>query len=331
MKQLIDQYGRKINYLRISVTDRCNLKCIYCSPNSNILFKHRKDILTYEEIIKIVQVAVSLGINKIRITGGEPLVRKNIDYLISTLSKINGIDDISLTTNGIFLEEYAENLQKAGLKRINISLDTLKKEKYKLITGTDSLNKVLAGINKALTIGLNPVKINVVVMKGINDNEVVDFAKLTLKEPLHIRFIELMPIGSTLQNWKERFISNDEVKNLVDSVFARAKNTKGTISFISPVTKPFCHNCSRLRLTSDGKLRLCLGSSQEINLIPIIRPAERDKFSFDDLKHAFISAVRLKPKSHNFNYVSNENITTSQIAEEFSFLEGNISMCQIGG
>jgi cyclic pyranopterin phosphate synthase len=140
-----------------------------------------------------------------------------------------------------------------------------------------------------------------------------------------------MPIGSTLQNWKERFISNDEVKNLVDSAFIRAKKTKGTISFISPVTKPFCHNCSRLRLTSDGKLRLCLGSPQEINIIPIIRPAERNKFSFDVLKHGFISAVRLKPKSHNFNYVSHENITTSQIVEEFSSLEGNISMCQIGG
>jgi cyclic pyranopterin phosphate synthase len=321
MKKLIDQYGRRINYLRISVTDRCNLRCIYCIPNANILFKHRRDILSYEEIIKIVKVGTSLGINKIRLTGGEPLLRKNIDYLISALSKIEGIDEISLTTNGIFLEEYAEDLKKAGLKRINISLDTLKREKYKLITGTESLNKVLAGIDKALTIGLSPVKINVVVMKGINDDEVVEFAELTLKEPLHIRFIELMPIGSTLQNWKERFISNDEVKNLVGSVFDRAKNKKGTVSFISPISEPFCHNCSRLRLTSDGKLRFCLDSSQEIDLIPIISD---NKFSFDGLKQAFISASKLKPKSHNFFNIASGVAVAMQIP-------GRMSMCQIGG
>jgi len=357
MKELIDQYGRKINYLRISVTDRCNLRCIYCMPETGIISKKFEEILTYEEILKIVQVGVSLGINKIRITGGEPLVRKNIVYLIGALSKIKGIDDFSLTTNGVLLTEYAKDLKKIGLKRINISLDTLNREKYKFITRTDNLNKVLEGINKSLKLGLKPVKINVVVMKDINNDEIIEFAKLTLKEPLHIRFIEFMPIGPMIQDWRDKFISNNKVKdycqnlgkleeiypghiielnknknwnsyvinctqtdnrcnnaNTSISSSYRFKNAKGTISFISPVSKPFCSKCCRLRLSSDGKLRLCLGSPKEINLISLIRS---NQFSFDCLKQVFVFAVTLKPKKHCFNsefYISNQK-----------------TMCQIGG
>ncbi|MFN3966634.1 MAG: GTP 3',8-cyclase MoaA [Endomicrobiia bacterium] len=329
MKELIDQYGRKINYLRISVTDRCNLRCIYCMPDSGIISNRHEEILTYEEILKIVQGAVLWGINKIRITGGEPLVRKNIVYLIGALAKIEGINDLSLTTNGVLLEEYCEDLKKIGLKRINISLDTLNRQKYKIITGTDALNKVYKGIKKVLQIGLNPVKINVVVMRGINDDEIVEFAKLTYDEPLHIRFIELMPVCNIRQNWRDKFIPNSEVKKYCQnldkleqinnfdnnvSVSYRFKNAKGTISFISPVSDPFCSKCCRLRLTSDGKLRLCLGSPKEIDLKSIVR---NNQSTTDDFRQIFNFAVGLKPKGHCFNSVS------------YSYLQE--TMCQIGG
>jgi cyclic pyranopterin phosphate synthase len=342
MKKLIDQYARNINYLRISVTDRCNLKCIYCLPNSNIIYKHHKEILTYEEILKIVQVSVSLGINKIRITGGEPLVRENIVYLIGALSEIKGIDDLSLTTNGILLDEYVKDLKKVGLKRINISLDTLKREKYKFITGVDGLSKVLESINKSLKIGLNPVKINIVVMKGINEDEIVEFAKLSFKEPLHLRFIELMPLNMTIQDWEKKFIPNNKVKDYCQnlgeleevgnisygstSLNYRYRNAKGTISFISPISSPFCSKCSRLRVTSCGKLRLCLGSPEEIDLISIIR---NNQFSFDALRQAFILAVNSKPGSHRFNHLTFSVITNEN--EAISFLKRDLSMCQIGG
>lgn len=330
MKELIDQYGRKIDYLRISVTDRCNLRCIYCMPESGIISKKPEEILTYEEILKIVQAAISCGINKIRVTGGEPLVRKNIVCLIDTLAKIKEINDLSLTTNGILLNEYVEDLKKIGLKRINISLDTLNREKYKFITRTDGLNKVLEGINKSLEVGLNPVKINVVLMKGMNDDEIIEFAKLTFSNPLRIRFIEFMPIGNSNSWTKDKFISNNEVKDCCQNLGEieeqegtlnanisssyRFKGAKGTISFISPVSRPFCSKCSRLRLTSDGKLRLCLGSSEEINLISIVR---NNQFSPDNLRQVFDFAINSKPKGHYFNLES--------------YVPNQETMCQIGG
>lgn len=336
MVKLVDRYGRRISYLRISVTDRCNLRCLYCQPDLNIISKKRQEILNYEEIIKIVQTVVPLGINKIRITGGEPLIRKNIVDLINSLTKIKSVKDVSLTTNGVFLSEYVQDLKKAGLKRINVSLDTLEKEKYKLITGVDALNKVLDGIKKALQVGLNPVKINVVVMKGINDDEVIEFAKLTLTEPYHVRFIELMPVNQIITTWlKERFVSNIEVKKYcqilgrlqkveqsddsISSIY-RFKNAKGTVSFISPISEPFCYRCSRLRLTCEGRLRLCLGSSEEINLMPIIRSTTYSQVTADRIKQVFKLAVSLKPKEHCFNF--GFNITN--IVEQ-------TTMCQIGG
>lgn len=338
---LIDRYGRKINYLRISVTDRCNLRCIYCMPNLGITHKEPHEILTYEEILMIVKVATSCGINKVRVTGGEPLIRKNIIYLINALTKIKNINDISLTTNGILLDVYAKDLKRAGLKRINIGLDSLDRKKYNLITGKDALNRVLEGINKALKMGFNPIKINVVVMKGINDDEVIEFARLTLKEPYHVRFIELMPIGENCLEMKDKFISNDEVriycqslgelqeeKNLSNSNVSssyRFKNAKGVISFISPISKPFCFKCSRLRLTSDGKLRLCLDSETEIDFIKIIRS---ENFSNDKLKEAFNLAISLKPKEHHFNAIF------TNYKDLMNFIPSDRPhrvMCRIGG
>lgn len=331
---LIDRFGRNINYLRVSITDRCNLRCIYCNPEANIIYKNQQQILTYEEILKIVKVCVDLGITKIRLTGGEPLVRKDVVCLVSLLSKIKGIEDLSLTTNGVFLEAYAKDLKKAGLKRINISLDTLDREKYKFITKFDGLHKVLNGINKSLEIGFYPIKINVVVMKNINEDEIIEFAKLTLKEPLHIRFIEYMPIGCTKDEWEEKFVPYNKIKNYCQSLGVlkeikifdnntaitsyQFENAKGTISFISPVSKPFCDRCSRLRLTSDGNLRSCLFSSQMVDLKKILRNNNvNNQVVYNALKQSIIHAVKIKPKESQIlcnNYIYKE-----------------LTMCQIGG
>ncbi len=339
--KLIDRYGRRINYLRISVTDRCNLRCIYCMPESGIVCKRQHEILSYEEILKIVQVGLSLGINKIRITGGEPLVRKDIIKFISTLLKLKGIYDLSLTTNGVLLSEYAKDLFRLGLRRINISLDTLDKEKYKIITKTGNLDKVLEGINKAIKFGFEPVKINVVVMKNINEDEVIEFAKLTFKEPLHVRFIEFMPIGQGIISWQDKFISNvqlkqycesigelQEIKNFSNSTTSsiyKFRNAKGTISFISPISDPFCSKCCRLRLTSDGKLRLCLGSDKEINLMQIVRNSTSEQVCFNKLRQQFLIASYLKPKQHTFNSVFSEIFTKNAQTKI------NMTMCEIGG
>lgn len=331
---LIDRFGRNINYLRVSITDRCNLRCIYCNPEANIIYKNQQQILTYEEILKIVKVCVDLGITKIRLTGGEPLVRKDVVCLVSLLSKIKGIEDLSLTTNGVFLEAYAKDLKKAGLKRINISLDTLDREKYKFITKFDGLHKVLNGINKSLEIGFYPIKINVVVMKNINEDEIIEFAKLTLKEPLHIRFIEYMPIGCTKDEWEEKFVPYNKIKNYCQSLGVlkeikifdnntaipsyQFENAKGMISFISPVSKPFCDRCSRLRLTSDGNLRSCLFSSQMVDLKKILRNNNvNNQVVYNALKQSIIHAVKIKPKESQIlcnNYIYKE-----------------LTMCQIGG
>lgn len=329
MKSLVDQHGRKIDYLRISITDRCNLRCIYCMPESGVAHKSHEEILTYAEIMKIVVAASYCGIKKVRITGGEPLVRKDVVDLVAAIAKTANINDFSLTTNGMLLGEYAEELKNAGLRRINISLDSLVREKCEMITRRDALNKVVEGIDAALRVGLGPVKINVVVIRGVNDDEIAEFAKLTCDKPLHVRFIEFMPIGDNSIWGMEKFIPNDEVKNLCrelgelkeegsqpngNTSSYRLGKAKGTISFISPISSPFCGGCGRLRLTSDGKLRLCLGSAEEIDLLSIVR---NSKFSSEHLIEAFERAAILKPKGHRFNCAPH--------------ISGKKTMCQIGG
>lgn len=306
-----DLYNRKIDTLRISVTDRCNLRCTYCMPEKGIVPKNPDEILSFEEIKKIVQIVVTLGIIRVKITGGEPLARKGIAHLIEMLTGVEGISDISMTTNGISLTRFTRDLKEAGLNRINISLDSLNKAKFTSITRGGDIKNVWQGIEDALDAGLNPVKINVVLMKGINDDEICDFARLTYSMPLHVRFIEFMPMLNGLLWDKDKFMPNDEVKERCralgellpeddipgsgPAVYYRLKNGIGTIGFISPLSNSFCANCNRLRLTSDGILRLCLHHEDGLNLKDMVRNGCRD----NEINNAIKVAVNTKPKGHN--------------------------------
>ncbi|MFN3396813.1 MAG: GTP 3',8-cyclase MoaA, partial [Thermodesulfovibrionales bacterium] len=216
--ELRDKYNRIIDYMRISVTDRCNLRCIYCMPADGVRPVEHKEILTYEEITRVVRVAAGLGVRKIRITGGEPLARKGITFLISSIRNIEGIEDISLTTNGILLNEYAEELASAGLNRVNVSLDSLRPDRYREITRGGEINKVLRGIERAEGVGLLPIKINMVPIRGFNDDEIEDFARITLKKAYHIRFIEFMPIGAKDLWSDKRYIPTDEIRSIVERI-----------------------------------------------------------------------------------------------------------------
>lgn len=275
---MIDKKGRKINYLRISLTDRCNLRCIYCMPKDGIEKKKHESIMHFEEIIKVIKSSATLGINKVRFTGGEPLVMKDIDKLIYETSKIQGIKDISLTTNGILLSDLVHDLKNAGLSRVNISLDTLDEKKYADITRGGQLNKVKDAINKCLSLGMEPVKINTVLMKGINDDEVGDLINLTKEIPIHVRFIELMPIGEGAKYFKDSFISSEEIigrypqlipvnteKSSTAELY-KVSGAKGRVGFINPLSCKFCEACNRIRLTSEGGIKPCLHSEKEFNI-----------------------------------------------------------------
>jgi len=311
MTGLSDSFQRPINYLRISVTDRCNLRCIYCMPSNGVSLMPHEDILTYEEIYTIALAAAELGINKVRLTGGEPLVRAGLPRLIQMLAHIDAINDISLTTNGLLLGRYAAELKQAGLQRVNVSLDTLKQDKFEVITRrSNKLSDVLRGIETARSVGLNPVKINTVVMAGINDDELVDFAAKTIDEGWHVRFIELMlPVGVSTtaaqlvsaDDMKKRFKPLGELEPCLPSAgngpakYFRFPHAKGTIGFITPVSEHFCFRCNRLRLTSDGKLRPCLLAEDEIDL----KQPLRNGISSDGLKQLIEEAVARKPLHHH--------------------------------
>ena len=310
--ELKDKFERVIDYLRISITDRCNLRCVYCMPQSGIKpFEHR-DILTYEEIIRVAGIAASLGVRKIRITGGEPLTRKNISFLIASLRSINGIEDISLTTNGILLNKHARELADSGLTRVNISLDTLRPDRYREITRGGDISLVLKGIDAAEEAGLLPLKINMVPIRHLNDDEIADFARMTLNTPRHVRFIEFMPIGSRDLWSDERYISTDELKKTVEKLgplvpvrlrkngparYFRFDGTPGVIGFISALTHHFCGDCNRLRLTSDGRLRPCLFSETEIDLKPALRQQSSDK----EIERLLRLSIEVKPEGHNID------------------------------
>ena len=320
MNKLIDNFGREIYYLRISITDRCNYRCIYCQSEKEFEFIPHQEILRFEEIVEIVQEAVNLGITKVRITGGEPLVRKGVVDFIKKLRKIKKLEDISLTTNGFFLSEYAEKLKGAGLNRVNISLDSLQEEKYKKITRGGSLEKVLKGINFALKAGLLPIKINTVLIRGINDNEVDDFVKLTLKRPLNIRFIEFMPSGEeVIGEFENKFISVQEIKEklikkyLLNPIkistangpakYYQIKGGQGTIGFITALSQHFCKTCNRIRLTSEGKLRPCLFSNKEVDIKQAIRNAKTDDKIIRSkiIRNNIEKAISIKPEGHKLN------------------------------
>jgi len=303
-----DKYGRNINYLRISVTDVCNLRCKYCMPE-NVSFKD--DIMTTEEIVKIVKSMAKLGITKVRLTGGEPLIRSDILILIREIKKISKIKEITMTTNGIFLKKMAFELKEAGLDRVNISIDTFDLNKYHDISG-GNLSDVLEGIKEAKRVGLNPVKFNVVLIGGFNDDEIESFVNYTINNDVDVRFIELMPIGN-VANWtKEKFISNNVVLEKfpklkeVDcldssspSKYYKLEGSKGKIGLINPITCKFCSNCNRIRLTSEGKIKPCLHSNFEVDILKLLR----NNANIDKIIEKIIF---FKPKEHKLdkkNYI----------------------------
>lgn len=306
----IDKYARQIDYLRISVTDKCNLRCLYCMPEEGIDLKSHKEILRFEEILRIVKVSAKMGVSKIRITGGEPLVRKGIIPFVEEVANTPGIKDVAMTTNGILLAKHATKLKTAGLNRVNISLDTLDKTKFKQITRIGDLNQVWDGIYSALDQGIEPVKLNVVVMRNFNYEEINDFVELTKELPLHVRFIELMPIGESDEDIKEKHVSNTEVMDLISKEYTILPNTgingagpakymsvyghKGTIGFISAMSNHFCSQCNRLRLTAEGKIRPCLQNSSEIDLKTQLRSGCSD----EEIAATLISSIKKKPKQH---------------------------------
>ena len=308
---MLDKRGRNIDYLRVSLTDRCNLRCIYCMPEKGIEKKCHTEILRFEEVEKIIKACAALGIKKIRFTGGEPLILKGTENLIKNTASIKGIEDISITTNGILLADMAESLKKAGLKRVNISIDTLNKEKFKKITRVGDINKVFNAIEKCLSLNMAPIKLNTVLMRGINDDEIEDFLNLTRDNPIQVRFIELMPIGEglkyfdkygmkvkeILQKHPELISVKDESK--VASIY-KLKGSKGSVGLISTVSRKFCSECNRIRLTATGTIKPCLHSAEEINLKPYLNDEQ-------DLIEVIENTVYNKPKEHHLETEGKSN------------------------
>jgi len=310
---MIDSHNREINYLRVSITDRCNLRCSYCMPKEGVSLIGHDDILRYEEILRIVRIAAGVGISKVRITGGEPLVRRGVCDFIASLSRTEGLNDITLTTNGMLLTTFAEKLFAAGVKRINISLDSLNAEKYTQITRGGDLRAVLAGIDAVQRIGFSPIKINTVAIKGFNEDEIMDFAELSLRKPYQIRFIELMDVGHPALDHGSRYLSNKIIMEIINRRYllerANGIRTKmdgpaeiyriaggaGEIGFISPLSKQFCDSCNRLRLTANGRLRACLLSDENVDL----KGPLRSRCSDTDLSELIKKAIAKKPIQHS--------------------------------
>ena len=310
---MLDQYERNINYLRVSITDRCNLRCTYCMPKEGLSQIGHDDILRYEEIHRIIRIAAGIGITKVRLTGGEPLIRRGVAPFIASLRTIPELKELSLTTNGILLEGCAESLFAAGIRRINISLDSLDAEKYARITRGGEIAAVFRGIRKAREIGFSPIKINVVAIKGFNDDEILDFARLTLENPYQIRFIELMPLGRAGIENRGLFLSNAVIRERIETAgrlepvtppgngidgparIYRLTGGVGEIGFISPVSRHFCHTCNRLRLTADGHLRTCLLSDDETDLLGPLRSGCADEAIAELIR----GAISRKPERHD--------------------------------
>jgi len=332
MSRGVDGFGRRIDYLRISVTDRCNLRCVYCMPEKGVPWREMSEILSFEEIERFAAAAVEEGISKIRLTGGEPLVRKGIVEHVARLRAITGIEAIAITTNGILLPRYAQALVDAGLNRVNISLDTFDPEVYAAITRGGKLEDALAGIDAAFEAGMHPVKINVVVVRRL-EQDLLSFARMTFERPVHIRFIEYMPVGgegeqtvggacsseSSAGDWTiEDHVPSDEILTQLNAAclaaglgelapvprdeapggwgpasYYRLPGALGTIGIISPLSHHFCGECNRLRLTADGKLRMCLFSDNELDARAVLREG-----SADDVRALIRAALAAKPESH---------------------------------
>jgi cyclic pyranopterin phosphate synthase len=316
---LIDPCQRSIDYLRVSVTDRCNLRCVYCMPEQGVPFVPHQEILTLEEIARIIRVAAGMGLRRVRLTGGEPLVRKGVVNLVRWISQTPGIEDISLTTNAVLLASCAHELAAAGLKRVNVSLDTLRPQRFRQITRRGDLADVMAGIAAARDAGLSPLKLNVVVMREVNDDETVEIARTTLKEDWQVRFIELMPFMEEQETCIRDtflplgFVPSREVKRQIEEAlgplaaaetstgggpanYYRLAGARGLIGFISPLSEDqFCATCNRMRLTADGKIRPCLLTDQEVDLKETLRRGGSD----DDLRQRILEALNSKPDAHH--------------------------------
>ncbi len=341
---LVDQFSRTISYLRLSLTDRCNLRCSYCMPgeiqDNNTIVKTGKflphaDLLSYEELLRVVRLAVGMGMNKLRLTGGEPLVRKGVLGFIHQLSLLEGLTQVRLTTNGVLLAEYAEKLHSAGIRHINVSLDSLQPEKFRKITGYDHFAKVWHGLQVAKQLGFK-IKLNVVAMRGVNDDEFQDFGRLALNEPFKVRFIEFMPVGGEKSWRKEQYIKAEEIKQLISELgvltpfhkehgegparmfdLESPDKRRGAVGFISPISHHFCDQCNRLRLTSEGKLRSCLLNDKETDLKSLLRGGASDQEIVDSIR----TTIMDKPQGHT--------LKEDPAADESSSCSGQMS--RIGG
>ena len=327
---IVDSFGRVHTNLRISVTDRCNIRCFYCMPDNDVQFKPREELLSFEEIARFARVASRLGVDRLRITGGEPLVRADLPTLIRRLGDIPGIHDIALTTNGILLDKYAESLKAAGLQRVNISLDTMHKSTFRQIARRDGLDRVLDGIAAAQRVGFEKIRLNAIAIQGLTEPEIVPLAEFSRQRNLELRFIEFMPLDADGQWQSDQVLSGQRIRAILEAAFGdlvpvqredpsqpaidyRFADQGGRIGFINPVTQPFCSDCNRLRLTSDGQVRNCLFSVEEWDARKLMRGDADD----DQLAQLLLDSVAAKLAGHG--------IDTDQ------FVKPQRAMYQIGG
>lgn len=327
---LIDSHGRVHTSLRISITDRCNIRCFYCMPAENVNFRPRDELLSYEEIERFASVAARLGINRLRITGGEPLVRNNLAELIERLSAIDGIHDIALTTNGILLAEQAAKLKTAGLQRLNISLDTLDDDVFFQLSRRRGIDQVIAGIHAAKQLGFERIRLNAIAIKSITEQEIVPLAKFARQHNLELRFIEFMPLDADDQWQRQQVLTGDKIKDILEVSFCNLvpvtrndpsqpavdfqfSDGQGRIGFINPLSQPFCHNCNRIRITAEGQLRNCLFSTTEWDARKLLRNQGSD----EQLEALIRSCVRGKNAAHGI--------------DSDTFIKPQRAMYQIGG
>ncbi|GAC1576261.1 MAG: GTP 3',8-cyclase MoaA [Candidatus Elarobacter sp.] len=329
VEPLVDAFRRPITYLRVSVTDRCNLRCVYCMPEAGLPWIPKPEILSYEEIVDIVRAAARVGVRSIRLTGGEPLIRRDLDRLVAMIAAIPGIDDIALSTNGLLLAEQAPALRAAGLRRVNISLDTLVDDRFTAIARRPGLARVLAGIDGAIAAGLGPVKLNCVLMRGTNDDELEAFAAMTRERAVHVRFIEVMPVTDNVDLQRNTWISSNEVLERLGALgelhpvpnphgngpartFAY-DGVPGTVGVISPLAHDYCETCNRVRLSADGRLKLCLFGDHLIDLRTPLREGRGE----DAIVALLRGAMHVKPERHHL-----ELGQTSSVMRAFSEIGG---------
>lgn len=310
MKPLVDLHQRRIKYMRISITDRCNLRCRYCMPSTGVEWVPHEQIMSYEEHLRILRICVPRGVEKVRVTGGEPLLRKDLPEFLASIRAIPGLKDLSLTTNGLMLAPLAPVLKSSGLVRVNVSLDTLDREKFAYITRSDAMDRVVKGIESALENGLSPVKINAVAIRGFNDDEIPAFAEMTISKPVEVRFIELMPLGCVSRYPEQEKITAPEIKEAIEQVYGpleplqgglgpaliyRIPGALGRIGLIGALSEHgFCGKCNRIRITAKGALRPCLFSENEIDLVGPMRQGITD----EELEGLIEEGVRKKPSNH---------------------------------